>query len=51
MTSYCLASVQLAEKWVGPPWFKWAFLGVWVLCGVFILFKLSRNGWKFPRRR
>ncbi|MER5256786.1 hypothetical protein [Streptomyces sp. NPDC002855] len=51
MTSYCLASVQLAEKWVGPQWFKWAFLGVWVLCGVFILFKLSRNGWKFPRRR
>ncbi|WP_445280782.1 hypothetical protein [Streptomyces sp. DSM 118148] len=28
----------------------WAFLVVWVLCGVFVLFKLRRNGWKFPRR-
>ncbi|MFD8234204.1 hypothetical protein ACFV20_20285 [Streptomyces sp. NPDC059696] len=45
------APVQLAERWQGPPWFKWAFLGVWALCGVFVLFKLRQNGWKFPRRR
>ncbi|MEU7722386.1 hypothetical protein [Streptomyces tibetensis] len=53
MTSFytASASVQLAEKWQGPPWFKWAFLGVWALCGVFVLFKLRQNGWKFPRRR
>ncbi|MET9564278.1 MULTISPECIES: hypothetical protein [Streptomyces] len=51
MTSYYVASVDLAERWQGPPWFKWAFLVVWGLCGVFILFKLRRNGWKFPPRR
>ncbi|MEU3826308.1 hypothetical protein AB0F36_13445 [Streptomyces sp. NPDC029080] len=51
MTSYYVASVQLAERWQGPPWFRWAFLGVWVLCGVFVLYKLRQNGWRFPRRR
>ncbi len=51
MTLHFAASVHLAERWDGPPWFKWAFLGVWALCGVFVLYKLSRNGWKFPRRR
>jgi hypothetical protein len=51
MTSYYAVSVQLAERPDGPPWFKWAFLGVWALCGVFVLYKLRQNGWKFPRRR
>ncbi|MEV7140195.1 hypothetical protein [Streptomyces tauricus] len=50
MTSSYAASIDLAGRWQGPPWFQWAFLGVWALCGVFIL-KLRRNGWKFPRRR
>ncbi|MFJ4871511.1 hypothetical protein [Streptomyces sp. NPDC088757] len=51
MTSYYAQSIQLAERWDGPPWFKWAFLGVWALLGVFLLVKFHRNGWKPPRRR
>ncbi|MBB6418336.1 hypothetical protein [Streptomyces sp. AK010] len=51
MTFFYAAPVQLAEEWQGPPWFEWAFLGVWALCGVFVLFKLRQNGWKCPRRR
>lgn len=52
MTSHVAASsmLVLAGRWQGPPWFKWAFLGVWVLFAVFILLRLRRNGWKFPKR-
>ncbi|MEV0020689.1 hypothetical protein AB0H45_00425 [Streptomyces atroolivaceus] len=46
-----VAAAELAGRWQGPPWFRWAFLAVWVLCGVFVLVRLRRNGWKFPRRR
>ncbi|MFD5541836.1 hypothetical protein ACFWIJ_29425 [Streptomyces sp. NPDC127079] len=51
MTSSYAAPVQLAERPEGPPWLLWAFLVVWVLCGVFVLIKLRQNNWKFPRRR
>ncbi|MEU1466243.1 hypothetical protein ABZ467_37670 [Streptomyces sp. NPDC005727] len=51
MTSSYAAAVQLAERPDGPPWLLWAFLVVWALCGVFVLFKLRQNNWKFPRRR
>ncbi|MFF8936791.1 hypothetical protein ACF08O_19035 [Streptomyces paradoxus] len=51
MTSFCATSAYPAEKWQGPPSFTWAFLAVWALCGVFVLFKLPQNGWRFPRRR
>ncbi|MFD6027827.1 hypothetical protein [Streptomyces griseoluteus] len=51
MTSYGALSLQLAERWQGPPWFRWAFLAIWALGAVFVLYKLRRNGWKFPRRR
>ncbi|MGA5041392.1 hypothetical protein ACPCA8_30695 [Streptomyces capoamus] len=50
MTTWCAASVQLAERWDGPPWLVWVFLVVWALCGVFVVFKLRQNGWRFPRR-
>ncbi|MFJ8982088.1 hypothetical protein [Streptomyces sp. NPDC102282] len=51
MTPHVPFAVELAERWQGPPWFRWAFLGVWALCGVYVLVRLRRNGWKFPRRR
>ncbi|WP_405665723.1 hypothetical protein OG379_27850 [Streptomyces sp. NBC_01166] len=51
MTSHVLVAAELAGRWQGPPWFKWAFLAVWVLFAVFLLVRLRRNGWKLPRRR
>ncbi|MGV9789920.1 hypothetical protein [Streptomyces sp. NPDC003435] len=51
MTSYGALSLQLAERWQGPSWFRWAFLGVWALGAVYVLYRLRRNGWKFPPRR
>lgn len=34
----------------GPPWFKWAFLAVWVALAPWILYKLHQGGY-FKKRR
>ncbi len=34
----------------GPPWFQWAFLGVWLILASFMLYKLYRSG-HFKGRR
>ncbi|MFC9795663.1 hypothetical protein [Streptomyces sp. NPDC057695] len=34
----------------GPPWFKWAFLGVWLALAPVVLYKLHQHGY-FRRRR
>ncbi|WP_261416050.1 hypothetical protein [Streptomyces sp. CBG33] len=36
-------AMTLAEKWEGPPWFKWAWLGLAVVAGIFILTMLARR--------
>ncbi|MFJ6657997.1 hypothetical protein ACIQNG_16760 [Streptomyces sp. NPDC091377] len=47
-----MAAVELAEggKPEGPPWFKWAFLGVWLALAPIVIYKLYQHGY-FKRRR
>ncbi|MFJ6850236.1 hypothetical protein ACIQM3_06790 [Streptomyces sp. NPDC091271] len=51
MTPEVLVAAELAGRWEGPPWFKWAFLAVWALFGLFLFLRFRKNGWKLPRRR
>lgn len=51
MTSFFVVASELArDKPEGPPWFKWAFLGVWAALLPWILYKLHQHGY-FKRRR
>jgi hypothetical protein len=39
-----LHAMTLAERWDGPPWFKWAWLALAAVGAVFIFTMLARRG-------
>ncbi|MET9364625.1 hypothetical protein ABZX93_27460 [Streptomyces sp. NPDC006632] len=52
MTRLTVAAAELAQgaRPDGPPWFKWAFLAVWLVLAPVVIYKLHRHGY-FRRRR
>ncbi|MGW3988341.1 hypothetical protein [Streptomyces sp. NPDC004830] len=39
-----LHAMTLAERWDGPPWFKWAWLALVAVGAVFVFTMLARRG-------
>ncbi|MEU6051062.1 hypothetical protein ABZ829_11530 [Streptomyces xanthochromogenes] len=52
MTRLSVAAAELAQgtRPDGPPWFKWAFLAVWLVLAPVVIYKLYQHGY-FRRRR